>query len=84
MNPLPTRKPVNEFDDYPIQYPTQLPPNSDGRNPRVIIAGAGLGGLFLAILLYKAGIPYEIFKRSEVARPLGKRQKDLLQLHVEA
>lgn len=40
--------------------------------PRVLIAGAGLGGLFLGILLERAGIPYEIFERSTEMRPLGK------------
>lgn len=39
--------------------------------PRVLIAGAGLGGLFLGILLERAGIPYEIFERSTEMRPLG-------------
>lgn len=40
--------------------------------PRVLIAGAGLGGLFLGIQLERAGIPYEIFERSTEMRPLGK------------
>ncbi|KAF9930442.1 hypothetical protein FBU30_000493 [Linnemannia zychae] len=39
--------------------------------PRVLIAGAGLGGLFLGILLERAGIPYEIFERTSEIRPLG-------------
>jgi len=55
MNPHRARKPVDEFDDTPIKYPSQLPPKSDGKNPHVIIVGAGLAGLFLAILLDKAG-----------------------------
>jgi len=40
--------------------------------PKVIIAGAGLGGLFLAILLERARIPYHIYERAAVAKPLGK------------
>ncbi|KAG0293469.1 hypothetical protein BGZ96_002811 [Linnemannia gamsii] len=39
--------------------------------PRVLIAGGGLGGLFLGILLEKAGIPYEVFERSGEIKPLG-------------
>lgn len=71
MNPHRAHKPVDEFDDTPIKYPSQLPPNSDGKNPRVIIVGAGLGGLFLAILLDKAGIPYDIYERASSVKPLG-------------
>lgn len=39
--------------------------------PHVLISGAGLGGLFLAILLEEAGISYIIFERSRDIRPLG-------------
>jgi 2-polyprenyl-6-methoxyphenol hydroxylase-like FAD-dependent oxidoreductase len=46
-------------------------PESD-KPPLVLIAGAGLGGLFLGILLERANIPYEIFERSKEMRPLGK------------
>ncbi|KAG0312829.1 hypothetical protein BGZ97_010806 [Linnemannia gamsii] len=45
-------------------------PESD-KPPLVLIAGAGLGGLFLGILLERANIPYEIFERSKEMRPLG-------------
>ncbi|KAF8942579.1 hypothetical protein BGZ47_006340 [Haplosporangium gracile] len=40
--------------------------------PKVLIAGAGLGGLSLGILLHKAGIPFEIFERAAEVKPLGK------------
>lgn len=40
--------------------------------PCVLIAGAGLAGLFLGILLEEAGIPYEIFERSAEIKPFGK------------
>jgi monoamine oxidase len=49
-----------------------LPPLVTDKPPRVLIAGAGLGGLFLGMPLEKAGIPYEIFERSAEIRPLGK------------
>ncbi|KAF9936995.1 hypothetical protein BGZ67_001821 [Mortierella alpina] len=39
--------------------------------PKVIIVGAGIGGLVLAILLEQAGVPYEILERATVVRPLG-------------
>ncbi|KAG0300451.1 hypothetical protein BGZ97_003228 [Linnemannia gamsii] len=48
-----------------------LPPLVTDKPPRVLIAGAGLGGLFLGMPLEKAGIPYEIFERSAEIRPLG-------------
>jgi len=72
MNPQQARKPVDELDETPSKLPSQLPPNSDGKNPNVLIVGAGLGGLMLAIMLDKAGIPYEIFERTKEVRPLGK------------
>ncbi|KAG9061263.1 hypothetical protein KI688_007601 [Linnemannia hyalina] len=50
---------------------SDLPPLVTNRPPRVLIAGAGLAGLFLGILLEKAGIPYEIFERSAQIRHLG-------------
>lgn len=72
MNPHRVRKPVDEFDETPTKYPSKLPANSDGKTPHVIIVGAGVGGLFLAILLDKAGIPYEIFERSPEVKALGR------------
>ncbi|KAG9323778.1 hypothetical protein KVV02_000831 [Mortierella alpina] len=39
--------------------------------PKVLIVGAGLGGVTLAILLEKAGVPYEVFERATTVKPLG-------------
>ncbi|KAF8931256.1 hypothetical protein BGZ47_000161 [Haplosporangium gracile] len=39
--------------------------------PKVLIVGAGLGGLMLGALLEKAGIPYTIFERATTVKPLG-------------
>ncbi|KAG0285519.1 hypothetical protein BGZ96_010258, partial [Linnemannia gamsii] len=39
--------------------------------PKVLIVGAGLGGLVLGALLEKAEIPYTIFERATVVKPLG-------------
>ncbi|KAH7058051.1 hypothetical protein BKA57DRAFT_531342 [Linnemannia elongata] len=48
-----------------------MPAVTPNKPPHVLIAGAGLAGLFLGILLERAGIPYEIFERSAEPRPLG-------------
>ncbi|KAF9900791.1 hypothetical protein EC991_006894 [Linnemannia zychae] len=50
---------------------SELPPLVTDKPPRVLIAGAGLAGLFLGILLERAGIPYEIFERTAEIKPLG-------------
>jgi len=71
MNPHRVRKPVDEFDETPSKYPSQLPATSDGKTPRVLIVGAGIGGLFLGIILDRAGIPYEIFERATEIKQLG-------------
>ncbi|GJJ77179.1 hypothetical protein EMPS_09538 [Entomortierella parvispora] len=71
MNPHRTRKPLDEFDETPSRYPSQFPPTSDGKNPHVLIVGAGIGGLFLAILLDRAGIPYQVFERAPEVKALG-------------
>ncbi|KAK5796905.1 hypothetical protein F5H01DRAFT_385465 [Linnemannia elongata] len=47
------------------QYPGQ------GGRPKVLIVGAGLAGLTLGMLLHKAGIPFEIYERAAVVKPLG-------------
>lgn len=43
--------------------------------PTVLIVGAGLGGLMLGALLEKADIPYAIFERTAVVKPLGTTEK---------
>ncbi|KAK3839486.1 MAG: hypothetical protein JOS17DRAFT_729270 [Linnemannia elongata] len=50
---------------------SDLPPFVTDEPPRVLIAGAGLAGLFLGNLLERAGIPYEIFERTAEIKPLG-------------
>ncbi|KAG0281198.1 hypothetical protein BGZ95_006024 [Linnemannia exigua] len=50
---------------------SDLPPLVTNKPPRVLIAGAGLAGLFLGILLERAGIPYEIYERTAEIKPLG-------------
>jgi len=70
MNPHRARQSVDEFDDNPTKHPSQLPLKSDGKT-HVLIVGAGLAGLLLAILLDKAGIPYQIYERAASVKPLG-------------
>ncbi|KAF9105841.1 hypothetical protein BGX29_011244 [Mortierella sp. GBA35] len=41
------------------------------KKPKVLIVGAGMGGLTLGILLQKADIPYDIFERAFEVKPLG-------------
>ncbi|KAF9938500.1 hypothetical protein BGZ67_010727 [Mortierella alpina] len=43
----------------------------DNKPPHVMIVGAGLGGLMLAILLERMNISYAVFERSTEVRPLG-------------
>ncbi|GJJ77180.1 hypothetical protein EMPS_09539 [Entomortierella parvispora] len=71
MNPHRARGPVDEFDESTSRHPSQFPPASDGKNPFVLIVGAGIGGLFLAILLERAGIPYQVFERAPEVKALG-------------
>ncbi|KAF9173438.1 hypothetical protein BGX20_003213 [Mortierella sp. AD010] len=39
--------------------------------PTVMIVGAGLGGLLLGVLLERINVPYHIFERAPVVKPLG-------------
>ncbi|KAF9126823.1 hypothetical protein BGW39_006327 [Mortierella sp. 14UC] len=41
------------------------------KRPKVLIVGAGLGGLTLGAILEKTNIPYEIFERAHKVKPLG-------------
>ncbi|KAF9961493.1 hypothetical protein BGZ70_008267 [Mortierella alpina] len=45
--------------------------NPNPTKARVIIVGAGIGGLTLAALLERAGIEYQIFERAAMVKPLG-------------
>ncbi|GJJ75053.1 hypothetical protein EMPS_07411 [Entomortierella parvispora] len=46
-------------------------PASPGARPHVIIVGAGIGGLTLALLLERAGVPYIILEKASSSKPLG-------------
>ncbi|KAF9137677.1 hypothetical protein BGX21_006247, partial [Mortierella sp. AD011] len=45
--------------------------SSTNTKPKVLIVGAGIGGLTLAATLEKANIPYEIFEKASSIKPLG-------------
>ncbi|KAG0030241.1 hypothetical protein BGZ82_007513 [Podila clonocystis] len=45
--------------------------NSDDSKPRVMIVGAGLGGVTLALLLERANCKYALFERAVEVKPLG-------------
>ncbi|KAG0035784.1 hypothetical protein BGZ82_005122, partial [Podila clonocystis] len=57
--------------DIPLfQLPNHSLPKSHNR-PKVLIVGAGIGGLMLGALLHKGGVDFEIFERAPVIKPLG-------------
>ncbi|KAF9083047.1 hypothetical protein BGX23_011831 [Mortierella sp. AD031] len=39
--------------------------------PKVLIVGAGIGGMTLGMLLTKAGIPFDIYERASAVKPFG-------------
>ncbi|KAG0342031.1 hypothetical protein BG000_007224 [Podila horticola] len=41
------------------------------KKPKVLIVGAGIGGLMLGALLKKGNIPFEIYERAKKVKPLG-------------
>ncbi|KAF8965992.1 hypothetical protein BGZ46_000468 [Entomortierella lignicola] len=45
--------------------------NMENPRPAVIIIGAGIGGLMLAILLEQINVPFHIFERASDVKPLG-------------
>lgn len=60
-------------------YNTPVPFESDNTSkPKVLIAGGGIGGLTLGILLQKAGVLFKIFERSDNVNQLGNPFRPLI------
>ncbi|KAG0032317.1 hypothetical protein BGZ82_006586 [Podila clonocystis] len=45
--------------------------NSAPKRPKVLIVGAGLGGVVLGALLEKAGVDFDVYERAPIVKPLG-------------
>lgn len=45
---------------------------ADMDKPKVLIVGAGIGGLFLANLLHKAKVPFTVVERAREVKNFGK------------
>lgn len=46
--------------------------NTDNPRPKVLIVGAGIGGLTLAALLQHTGYDYEVYEREHEIQPSGR------------
>ncbi|KAF9320554.1 hypothetical protein BG003_005737 [Podila horticola] len=62
--------PKNSLDIPLLRIPNPSLPKSHNQ-PKVLIVGAGIGGLMLGALLQKGGVDFEIFERAPVIKPLG-------------
>jgi cation diffusion facilitator CzcD-associated flavoprotein CzcO len=56
---------------------------TDNPKPVVMIAGAGLGGLMMGILLERMNVPYHIFERATEIKPLGTTTDTALVLYYK-
>ncbi|KAG0029273.1 hypothetical protein BGZ81_003980 [Podila clonocystis] len=66
--------PLPKLEPYKMAIPKPRLTEEERENlkkPKVLIMGAGIGGLMLAILLKKGGIPFTILERAKEVKPLG-------------
>ncbi|KFH66062.1 hypothetical protein MVEG_08163 [Podila verticillata NRRL 6337] len=55
----------------PSENQGAAPNTSELAKPKVLIVGAGIGGLMLAFLLKKGGVPFLVLERAHEVKPLG-------------
>ncbi|KAG0081649.1 hypothetical protein BGZ93_002656, partial [Podila epicladia] len=67
---------LDDYDDYSDFDPwddesrwSETESQTDGK-PKVLIVGAGIGGLMLGNLLLKRGVPFHIYDRMKEVKPL--------------
>ncbi|KAF9311539.1 hypothetical protein BG003_007305 [Podila horticola] len=58
------------WDDVSLWSAPELT-RTGGKKPKVLIVGAGIGGLMLGNLLLKSGVNFEIFEYSKEVKPVG-------------
>lgn len=70
--------------EYATQVPAVVYPSGKPRlpftreeidalsSPKVLISGGGIGGLTLALLLYKANVPFLVLERAKEIKSLGR------------
>jgi len=71
---VPPAVPVPATVPAPVPVPVTLPP-LEPRQFQVFIVGGGIAGLTLAILLHKANIPFLVFERAKLIKPLGEHRR---------
>ncbi|KAG0325826.1 hypothetical protein BG000_001654 [Podila horticola] len=58
-------------DPYAFEIQGAAPSATELVKPKVLIVGAGIGGMMLAFLLKKGGVPFLVIERAAEVKPLG-------------
>lgn len=64
--------PGDPYAFEPSENQGAAPNAKDLVKPKVLIVGAGIGGLMLAFLLKKGGVPFLVVERAAEVKPLGE------------